>query len=645
MCGIVGLYAPGGAPPHRDRWRALLNHLSHRGPDEGAWWSDGPFFFGHRRLSILDLSSGQQPMASEDGRFVVAFNGEVYNYRELRPELEARGCRFRTNSDTEVLLHGYREWGRNFPSRLHGMFAFAIADRLRRELYLARDRFGEKPLFVARLGRYLAFASELRPIAALADIRRELDSKALTEYLVLNYVPGTATLMRGVERIAPGTWKLFSPDGEKQGAYWNLQCEQAKEANAQEALERWRELFDRAVAFCLRSDVPVGIFLSGGIDSALVAESAVRQGTLNRAYCIDFEEAGYSEAWAAKIVSQRLGLPLERITLTSSVLDNFADIVEHADDPLADSSAVAVWALSKYTASRGNKVVLGGDGGDELFAGYLTYRATQLHWKFIEPLPALLRQGLHWLSTHLPTSEGKVTLSYKLQRFLRASHLPTAQAHFSWNGTWLPQDAASLLRDRDAREAARSSLAGLALRAGLDRDFSLISLQQSDLREYLVNDILVKSDRQSMAHGLEIRAPFLEHELASWSLGLPDQMKIGKRGELKALLRMAARRTYGSEIANRPKEGFSIPIHEWIRGPLLERVRDLLSTESIERMELLDPARVEAAVEDHLSGRRSLGFEIWGLAVLAQWHRSRIQHALPAPPDLPIVERIFPMRA
>ncbi len=643
MCGIVGIYALDGPPPHRDFWPSLVNHLAHRGPDEGAWWTDGPFFLGHRRLSILDLSSGQQPMATEDGRLVITFNGEIYNYRELRKELESRGYRFRTTSDTEVVLYSYREWGSDMPARLAGMFAFGIADRLRGELYLARDRFGEKPLFVTHLGRCIAFASEVRALSALPSIVREIDESALAQYLVLNYVPGTMTMLRGVERVPPASWRLYSPKGEKQGGYWRLPEKALDQAENPRPQDEFRELFDRAVRHCLRSDVPVGIFLSGGIDSALVAESAVRQGRLNRAFCIDFQEEGYSEYPAARAVAERLSLPIERVRLTSDVLSDFPQIVDHSDDPLADSSSVAVWALSRYTASRGNKVVLGGDGGDELFAGYLTYRATQLHSRFIEPLPGWLRRLLHRLGLCMPTTEGKVTFSYKLRRFLRAAHLPSAQAHFSWNGAWLPQDASKLLRADGDRAEAHNALAKMAARTGLEHDFSLFALQRSDLQDYLTNDILVKSDRQSMAHGLEVRAPFLAHDLAEWGLTRPDRLKIGGGGELKTLLREAAREAYGKGIGNRPKQGFSIPIHKWVREPLSGVVRDLLSEDSVKRTNLLDPSAVSSVVDDHFSRRRSYGFEIWGLAVLVQWHRSRIQRQPPPPPNLPLIERKFPV--
>lgn len=647
MCGIVGIYSREGHPPHRELWPALINHLAHRGPDEGGWWAADQFFLGHRRLAILDISSGQQPMATPDGQLVVIFNGEIYNYVELRAELESKGYRFLTRSDTEVILYGYREWGKQLPYHLAGMFAFALADCIRGELFLARDRFGEKPLFIVRMGKYVAFASELRPLSALPDLGLELNEEALGEYLVLNYVPGVATLLRGVDRLPPGSWLLISPRGEERSNYWSLPDTPSNSAarSLEDALAEWQPRFDRAVRFCLRSDVPVGIFLSGGIDSSLIAESAMRQGRLNRAYCLDFEEESYSEYPAAKFVASRLGLELERVVLTTDVLRDFPLLVEHADDPLADSSSVAVWTLARHTAACGNKVVLGGDGGDELFAGYLTYRATQLHSRFICRLPPAVRSLLHAIGEQIPTGEGKVTFSYKLRRFLRASKLPPEQAHFSWNGTWLPEDAARLLHPGRTRTAASDALATIARRGGLDRDFSLFALQRCDLREYLVNDILVKTDRQCMAHGLETRAPFLEHELAAWSLLRPDAEKISQGGKLKALLRAAARRTLGPEIGDRPKQGFSIPVHKWIRGPLAETFRDLLSAPSISRLGCLDPRSVKSAVEDHFSGRRSYGFELWGLAVLVQWYRIRIQHRPDSPLNLPLSERIIPRRA
>jgi asparagine synthase (glutamine-hydrolysing) len=644
MCGLVGLFAHDGDAPHRDRWFELVDHLRHRGPDAGAYWADGPFFLGHRRLAILGLASGHQPMATEDGRLVVILNGEIYNFVELRAELEALGHAFRTDSDTEVLLHGYRAWGLELPRRLVGQFAFALADRPRRRLFLARDRFGEKPLFLRRAPGYVAFASEVRPLAALPDLDRQLDVAALGGYLSLNYVPGEATLLAGVRRLPPATWALFAPDGERVERYWAPPEGPSEDRRTMdEALEEWRPLFDRAVRLAMRADVPVGILLSGGMDSSLVAESAVRQGRLNRAYFLDFEQPQWSEREAAQTVADRLGLPLECATLTADSVQDFLELVAHADDPLADSSALAVWTIARL-AARANKVVLGGDGGDELYGGYLTYGASKLHADVVSRLPSPLRSGLASIGRHLPTRDGKVSLSERARRFLRAADLPTAEAHFTWNGTWLPEEAAAMVEPGETRALVREALPALARRAGLRPPVSVRRLQLVDVGEYLPNDILAKVDRMSMAHGLETRAPFLDHELASWTLRLPEHLAVGPRGELKALLRAAARRIFGPAIADRPKRGFSIPVHSWIRGPLSEVVRDLLAPRSVASLGVLDPARVTAVLDDHLSGRRNLGFEIWGLAVLVAWHRMRVARPPAAPSGTePLRERVFPL--
>jgi asparagine synthase (glutamine-hydrolysing) len=299
-----------------------------------------------------------------------------------------------------------------------------------------------------------------------------------------------------------------------------------------------------------------------------------------------------------------------------------------------------VWTIARHVARR-NKVVLGGDGGDELYGGYLTYRASRLHTQWMCRMSPLLRAGIARIGGRLPTSDGKVSLSERARRFLRAADLPPGQAHFTWNGTWLPREARRLVRPGPERELVGLALAELARGANLERHVTIRRLQLADLAEYLPNDILAKVDRMSMAHGVETRAPFLDHELATWSLGLPESLTVGPGGELKPLLRAAARRVFGPAIADRPKQGFSIPVHAWIRGPMRDIVADLLGGPSVERLGVLDPAAVASVVDDHLSGRRQLGFEIWGLAVLVAWHRARIARR-PAPPvaaEPPIVRR------
>lgn len=631
MCGIVGIFAFTGSAPRRDLWSDLVNHLAHRGPDEGGLWAQGPFFFGHRRLSIIDLATGAQPMATPDDELAVTFNGEIYNHRELRAELQRAGYRFTTSSDTEVLLHGYRHWGRSLPERLVGMFAFALADTRRGELFLARDRFGEKPLLLLATPGYVAFASELRPLAALSDAPLHLNEAAFGRYLIFNYVPGADTLAAGVERLAPASWRSYSSRGVEDGVYWRPPTvARAFAGSAAEALEDWRPRFDRAVRQTLTSDVPVAVWLSGGIDSSLVAESAVRQGGLDRAYVLDMPDERYTEREAAKAVARRLGLALEVVPLAPPSGDDLLALVEHADDPLADSSALAVWSLARHVGGK-HKVVLGGDGGDEVFGGYLTYGASRLHRRWIAPLPGFMRRCLRALGERIPTSEGKVAFSYKLWRFLRAAPLATSRAHFTWNGSWTPEAAARLAASEAVRRGALGGLDGIAERHAPGARDSLLDLQRADVGDYLPNDILAKVDRMSMAHGVEVRAPFLDPELASWGLTLPDRLKIGRRGELKTLLRFAARQAFGPAIADRPKQGFSIPVHAWIRGPLRETVRELLSTSSLAKVGVLDPAAVERVFVAHLEGRRSYGFELWGLAVFVAWHRQRIQRR-PAPP-------------
>jgi asparagine synthase (glutamine-hydrolysing) len=642
MCGILGYFSVGEFRADAGLWRGLVNILSHRGPDDSTFWHDERFVFGHRRLSIIDLSQGQQPMATDDGDLVVDFNGEIYNYLELRSELTVRGHHFRTRSDTEVLLHGYREWGLELPAKLRGMFAFAIADRRRHELFAARDRFGEKPFLYAEDRNGVAFASEMKVLAALPQLGREVNEDALPAYLCLNYVPGEDTMLRAVRRLRPGTWRLWTAAGAvRTAAYWQPPdpCLPDLDVPLPEALERLETLLDDSARFALRSDVPVGIFLSGGIDSSLIARSAARSGRLSTAYCLTFSEPSYSEWPRAERVARQLGIPLVEVRLTSEAIGDFIRLVNHADDPLADSSALAVWVLARE-ASRETKVVLSGDGGDELFAGYLTYRATLWHEAVTARLPMSARQMLARAGGLLPTSEHKVSSTYKLRRFLRAADLPPAVAHFTWNGAWLPDQACGLLAEGERRRAASGALTRLTAAHALPARPSVRQLQAADVTGYLPNDILTKSDRTSMAHGLEVRSPFLDPALADFALRLPAAFKVTRHGATKRILRELAKRSYGVEVTGAQKQGFSIPVHAWLRGPGRPLVDDLLSRQSIASIPALDPAGVSAAVTEHMSGRRSYGFELWGLAVLVAWHRGYVQErvAVPGGPPPRLVE-------
>lgn len=624
MCGIFGYFAKHGELPDLNYLAQLTNSLHHRGPDGGAFWADKQFFLGHRRLSIIDLSLGEQPMASADGRFVITFNGEIYNYIELRSELIAKGHQFKTHSDTEVLINGYIEWGQELVNHLLGMYAFAIVDRLQRTLYLARDRIGEKPFFIYETENTIAFASELRPLAALNQ-NHAIDESGLASFLCLNYVASNQTLIKNIERLPAATWRFYNNKSTIQKKYWDINSfpvHNTSNLSWHDACTGVKERLDDAVKLTLRSDVPVALFLSGGMDSSLVAESAVRQGKLKDAYCLTFKERSFSELDKAEFVSQKLGLNLHQVILTHDVLNDFYSIVDHADDPLADSSALAVWHLSQQTA-KDYKVIISGDGGDELFGGYVTYKASLFHQLFIQSQPFFIRNLLTKLAYVIPINEGKVTVSYKLMRFLRAANLPTSQAHFTWNGSWLPDEAARLLTP-DIMQATENTLLDLASYGKLTDPINLQKLQRNDAQQFLINDILVKVDRMTMAHSIESRAPLLNHILAEYAFALPDAYKLKLTGQPKRILRALCESIYGPTISHAKKQGFSIPIHVWLRDYSKELILELLSEKSLSQIPFLNARNIVKLRDSFIKEGKSLGYEIWGLMVLVAWYQMRV---------------------
>jgi asparagine synthase (glutamine-hydrolysing) len=636
--------------PGADDLCRVTNLLRHRGPDSGGYWHERGIFFGHRRLSIIDIATGEQPMATADGRYVITFNGEIYNYPELRDELREAGATFRTASDTEVILAGYAVWGMDVVSRLEGMFAFALYDRFDRTLLLARDRFGEKPLLVSERDGRVAFASELAPLAIAGIGGREIDVEALGGYLCLNYVPGTRTMLRDVRRVAPAECRLYGPEGLRaQAHYWSAAATRPSSGDApdDEILDHLQERLDHAARITLRSDVPVGLFLSGGVDSSVVAHSAARIGRLDTAFCVDMATQGFSEWSGASAVARRLDIDLVRVPLDVSVLGEFLDVTRHLDDPLADSSAMAVWTIAR-AAGRRLKVVLSGDGGDELFGGYLTYPASAWHHRIRAMLPTAVWQAVAQLVTRLGVNDRvKVGRGYKLQRFMRALPLETREAHFTWNGTWLPEQAVALSSDSRLREAAAQALRRLADSSGLGASVSVHDLQISDIREYLANDILAKVDRATMAHGLESRAPLLNPGVAAAALSLPVRLRIGARGSTKIALRKLCARHFGRAHAYAPKQGFSIPVHTWLRHEGRSLMTSLLAPERVDAIGLLDSRAITHAMRQHLSGARAYGWELWGLMVLVAWHDERVSRPpeirrLPDPSDL---RRVVPATA
>ncbi|MGE0443863.1 MAG: asparagine synthase (glutamine-hydrolyzing) [Vicinamibacterales bacterium] len=625
MCGIFGYVGWDRELPPLDSLRRVTGLLQHRGPDERGYWHGRNTYFGHCRLAIIGLADGQQPMAGAGDRFVITFNGEIYNYVELRDALRREGVAFRTASDTEVLLAGYTAWGPAVIERLEGMFALAIYDRRERTLLLARDRFGEKPLLYADDGGTVAFASELAPLVSIGAGARALDLDALGAYLCLNYVPGDRTLLRGVRRLRPGHWRLYDAEGlREERCYFSPAALPRVPIDPAHVLDQLQARLDEAVRLTLRSDVPVGLFLSGGVDSALVAESAARQGHVAAAFSVDFTP-GVSEWTRASFAAAKLGIELVRVPMRGDELGEFMDLVRHLDDPLADSSAIAVWAVARAARER-VKVVLSGDGGDELFAGYPAYRVAGWHHQIRRLLPPAAWTALARLADR--TSAGTIRIGGRPGRLLRALALTTSEAHFTWNGTWTPAEAMRLARPGPLQASIRASLSALAAEHALPPAPTLHDLQRMDLSEYMVNDILAKVDRATMAHGLESRAPFLNAGVAALALSLPDDWRMQGRTTKVALRRLCARH-FGQEHAYARKQGFSVPLNDWLRTGGRALLQELLEPARVEALGVLEPQVVTRLVHAHLTGAQALGAGLWGLMVLVAWYENRVA----APPD------------
>jgi asparagine synthase (glutamine-hydrolysing) len=623
MCGICGIAAPAGAGAEELAGaRAMSAALEHRGPDSAGEALEDPVVLAARRLAIIDLAHGDQPIATEGRAVTVVQNGEIYNHAALREELAGRGHAFATRCDTEVIGHLYEEHGLDAFARLRGMFAVALWDAWHRRLVLARDRFGIKPLFHAELpdGR-LAFASELSALLRLPGLPRELDRDALEAYLAFNSVPAPMTALRAVRKLPPGHWLTWTaPDGrgEERGRVeigrWGrptparadaLRTED-ETALAAELRERLRD----SVRAHLVADVPVGVLLSGGIDSsALTALAAQESGRPVQTFSIGFEERSFSELEQARTVARRYGTDHHELVVRPDAAELLPEIAAASDEPLGDSSALPTYLVSRLAAEH-VKVVLSGEGGDELFGGYDTYAADLLAAR-VGGAARLL-----WpLVERLPSGNGRVPLDYKLKRFTRAAHLPPLEAHHGWKEIFGPDARRALLGSDGARDPLEPYRARWAETAGAP---ALARLQDVDLGIYLVDDLLVKTDRMSMAHSLEARVPFLDGHVAELGLALPTAMKVRGLAK-KRLLRRAVAPLVGEEIARGRKRGFSIPAAAWLRGPLVPFAREVLSPARLTAQGVLEPRAAGAVLDRHVSGAEDLSRQLWGLICLSLW--------------------------
>jgi asparagine synthase (glutamine-hydrolysing) len=622
MCGIAGISGPELTENEesRDLIARMLGAVEHRGPDDEGHYIDPGVAMGMRRLAIIDLATGRQPISNEDGSIWIVFNGEIYNYRELRELLLARGHKLRTRTDTETIAHLYEDEGERCVERLRGMFAFAIWDRRERSLFLARDRVGKKPLHYAMAGRALVFGSEIKSLLQHPGVKREVNLQAISDFLSFGYVPDPATAFTGVRKLPPGHTLTFKDGLIYTRRYWDFDYSRESDGRGHDAreedyVERLRELIAESVRVRLESDVPLGAFLSGGIDSSLVVAMMAREMKV-KTFSIGFPESGFDELRYARIAARHFGADHHEFVVKPDVCRLVEEIVWHHDEPFADVSSVPTYIVSKM-AREHVTVALSGDGGDEVFGGYERYVVDRRRQRY-ERIPNFLRRALLRTARALPQGAyGK--------RFLRNIALEPA-ARYVDSVSYFDRDSQLNLFSEDARLALagydparrfEQMFAAPATRSRLERLLFL------DSKTYLPGDILVKVDRMSMANSLETRAPLLDHHLIEFAQTIPASFKL--RGlETKYILKRAAMGLIPEEIIRRPKQGFDVPIRRWFNHELREMLDDTLNDRRARERGEFNHRAVLAILDEHRRGARDHSRQLWGLLTLELWRRAFI---------------------
>ena len=615
MCGIAGYYLRDGKA-ELPLVQAMCDQIRHRGPDDEGYHVEGGCALGMRRLSIIDLSTGHQPITNEDGSVWVVFNGEIYNYQQLRHELIARGHHFVTNSDTETLVHLYEQEGPAGLERLRGMFAYAIWDARRRRLFLARDRFGKKPLYYAILPEGLYFASELKCLRA-AGVPAEIDRDALRLFFQFTYIPEPMSCFQAIRKLPAGSWLTYDASGVvEQQRYWEVPepvAETRADFREDEVCNRLRETFDESVRIRMIADVPLGAFLSGGIDSSSVVASMARQSPDPvRTFSIGFEESAFNELEYAALVARQYRTDHHEIMVRPDAVDLVSRMVRHFDEPFGDSSAIPTFIVSEFAVQH-VKVALSGDGGDELFAGYDRFQAVAKLRK-LDRLPQALRNFGSWLADWLPyAAYGKnylhaMTRPTVFERYLESNFAPWFLRKELLQPDWmLPADSAFLMR----------SLADFLLPGDAD---ALSQALYFETTQNLTADMLVKVDRMSMANSLEVRCPVLDHELAALAASIPHAWKI-RDGQGKYIFLRAVGDRLPPALLRRAKMGFGVPLSQWFQGPLRTFLWDHLTSDSFVNRGIVSPAFVRKLLAEHDCGRRNNSHWLWSLLVLELWFR------------------------
>ncbi len=626
MCGIAGFVSFDGH--RRDeaaaRIKRMTDAIAYRGPDGEGFFVDERVALGHRRLAIIDVATGQQPMGALDGQVQIVFNGEIYNYLDVRAELERCGHRFRTQSDTEVILRGYLEWGDSCVERLNGMFAFAIWDARERRAFLARDRTGEKPLYYGRSGGILAFASELKALRAGGLCATAVDPEALDCYLSFGYIPTPQTIYRGVRKLRAAHALSATADGQRERRYWSLSFADPIDRTLEEATEEFEPLLDDAVKCRLMSEVPLGAFLSGGIDSSLVVASMSR--LMNRpvsTHSIGFGERAESELPAANRISSHFGTDHHEFVVTPKAAEVIERIAWHFDEPVADSSAVPTWYVCEM-ARRSVTVALSGDGGDEAFGGYtFRYGPHVLESRIRRRLPTAVRGALFGALGALWPASAKLPRPLRLKTIFENLAVGDAEAFYR-DLIWLRPDARKRLYSPGFLETLRGFTPMEAVAPYYvhnDAPDALARAQFTDMNFYMTDDVLVKVDRMSMAHSLEVRAPLLDHRILEFAARLPFSLKMHAR-QGKVLLREIAKRRLPDDIQKLPKRGFSIPAARWLRGELKAIAQPILFDGQGLIAQVLDKGELKRLWQEHQSGARDHHVFLWGLMMLGLWERN-----------------------
>jgi asparagine synthase (glutamine-hydrolysing) len=614
MCGIAGIVSLEGRPVLEQEVRDMCMAIVHRGPDDDGFYFDAQAGLGMRRLSIIDLATGRQPARNEDGSVCVVFNGEIYNFRELRRELQLQGHVFTTRTDTEVIVHLYEEYGRDCVHHLRGMFGFALWDQRKRQLMVARDRLGIKPMYYAELNGRILFASELKSILQIPEIQRNLNWGSVAHLFTFLTTPPEESILEGVHKLEPGHILIASPGRPTViERYWDLQFEPDAGKPEEYFVERLRELLTESVRMHMVSDVPLGAFLSGGIDSsAIVATAASLSSAPVKTFSIGFNESDYNELKHAGLVAMECGTDHHELTLGPDALDRMTDIAWHLDEPFGDSSAIPTYMVSQL-AARSVKVVLSGDGGDELFAGYDRYVVEERE-RGARPLPAPMRRLLGAISRNMPER-------MRGRGFLHHQSLSGAERYF---------DAVTLFRRGDLRKLFHPDFAELlgahepwrAKAAAMESSDPrwLSDLQSLDLNNYLPLDILTKVDRMSMAHSIETRVPLLDHKLVEFAASIPPEMNL-RNGVTKYVLKRAMKGILPEGIINRRKQGFAIPLGYWFRGKLGGYMRDLLLGDRGRSRAFFNSRYVENLIARHENGQQ-LDLQLWTLISFELWSRA-----------------------